>query len=208
MFVIEKWTQKLKISQEHSRAPMSSHESLWALMSTVFYGTKALCVVWVSWRYAHECSWKLMSAVGAMRPCSWVLMVSCECSWMLISTHECGTIVPWALLSTIEGPWPLLVTHKPLKATMSTRDHGTMVQTALVSADKHSWAGPHSANTTHSTLALNLTVLIVVNGWSRVLMGGLECSWVVLSAHGRSWILPSDHECVFSWFSNKKNVNF
>ena len=160
---------------------MSTHESLWALMSTVNYGTKALCVVWVSWRYAHEYSLKLMSAVGAMRSCSWVLIVAYECSWMLISTHECFVMVPWVLMITNEGPWPLLSTHEPLLATMSTHDHGTMTQTALMSADKPSWAWLHSAHTTHSALVPNLTVLISVHGWSRVLMGGLECSWALLN---------------------------
>ena len=54
-----------------------------SLMSTVNYGTKVLCMVWVLWRYAHECSLKLMSAVGTVSSCSWVLMV-------LKHTYECG----------------------------------------------------------------------------------------------------------------------
>ena len=150
-------------------------------MSTVNYGTKALCMVWVSWRYAHEYSLKLMSAVDAMTPCSWVHMVAYECSWMLISTHECGAMVPWALMSTNEGPWPLLSTHEPLWATVSTHDHGTMTQTSLMSADKHSWAWRHSAHTAHSALLPNLTVFISVHGWSRMLMGGLEGSLALLN---------------------------
>ena len=171
----------LKSTHEHSWVLMSTHVSLWAHMSTVNYGTKALCVVLVSWRYAHECSLKLRSAVGAMRPCSWVLMVAYECSWMLISTHECGAMAPWALMITNEGPWPFLSTREPLKATMSTHDHGTMTQTALMSADKHSWAWHHSAHTPHSALVPSLTVLISMHGWSKVLMSSLECSWALMN---------------------------
>ena len=48
--------------------------------STQEHGAKALWVIWAPCHYALKCSLALMSAVGAMAPCSWGFMVAYECS--------------------------------------------------------------------------------------------------------------------------------
>ena len=118
-------------------------------MSTVNYGTKALCMVWVSWRYAHECSLKLMSAFGAMRPCSWVLMVAYERSWMLKAIMSVAPLRQkhswalmrahghsWALMSPYKQQWALMIMapwHKqPSWALISIHEHGAIAPIPLM----------------------------------------------------------------------------
>ena len=81
----------LKITQEYSGSLKSTHEHLWALMSTDKYCAKALWVVKAPWRQTHEHLWALMGAVGAKynaHECSWLLMSAHENSWMLMRSPE------------------------------------------------------------------------------------------------------------------------
>ena len=89
----------LKSTLGYSRVPKNTHKPSWALMSTVQNGANALEVVC---HYAYVCSLALMSAIGDMGTCKWVLMVACEWSCMLISTHECGHMSPWVPMATLE----------------------------------------------------------------------------------------------------------
>ena len=88
LFINESRTWTLRITQEYSGALKSTHEQSWALVSTDMYGAKALWVGMAPWHQAHKCSLLLMSAVGAMVPCSWVLMATYECSWILMNAYE------------------------------------------------------------------------------------------------------------------------
>ena len=114
----------LKSTHEHSRAPMSPHEHSWAVMSTFKYGANALWVVWGPWRNTHECLLTLMSAVCAMTPGSWVLMVA-------YNAHECSRV---AL-----GP------REHMATIMSAFKHSW----PHISNQEHSLTWPHGTNSTH-----------------------------------------------------------
>ena len=91
LFITESRTQTHRITQEGSRVPMSTQEHPWATMSNHEHSWALLGMVqkhyeWY-WRNAHECLSALMSAVCAMAPCLWLLMVAYKCSWVLKSCH-------------------------------------------------------------------------------------------------------------------------
>ena len=185
MFFTESRTQTFRITQEHSRSPMSTQEHPQALMSSVKYIAKALWVVWVPYYHAHESLSELMSAVCSTVPSSWAFMVAYKCLWELKSGHWPSLV----LMSAYEYLWALISNYEQSCAwchdTNSTHE-----------CQKHSWAFHHGGHTTYSAFATYLTVFLSAH----------ECSWALLSAHGHSSAVLSDRECLSSWFSNKQKV--
>ena len=167
---------------------MNPHKHFLALLSIDDYGCKVLWVLKDPWRQNHECLLALMSAVGAMVPCSWVLMVAYECSWGLMNVQGC----PKSIISAHEGPWRhtlgahkhswvFMITHDHSYGAMSTQEHGTIALTALIGGNENLWAWCHGAITTQSALAQYISVLTSAH----------ECSWVLLSAPEYSWVILS-----------------
>ena len=58
---------------------MSPHEHSLAPHSIYDYGIKMLSVLKDQWRHNHACLLALMSVVGAIVSCSWMLMSDNEC---------------------------------------------------------------------------------------------------------------------------------
>ena len=132
--------QELRITQDHSRVPMITQENPWPLMSTVKYGNKALWVVWAPMCYIHECLSALKSAVHAMVPCSWVLMVAYKGSWVLKSDNGPSLVLLSANGAMAQNSWMQMCMHDHTYVTMSTLEHGPMAPTVIMSSNGHSWA--------------------------------------------------------------------
>ena len=93
----------------------------------------------------------LMNTPGTMTPCL--------CSWLIMTIPKQS----WAVKSTHKQPWALIfIVPQNSWACMIIIEHCTMVLWALMAP----WA---------------LMVLISAHECSVGLMGGLECSWVILS---------------------------
>ena len=111
-------SRQRKNTQEQAWALMSMHRPLWTLISTDKYGAKALLVLKAPWRQAHKCSLVLMSVVGAIAPCSWVLMATYMCSWMLKNIYEHIKTFhhdhSWTLMNTHGHSWALISNHEHL----------------------------------------------------------------------------------------------
>ena len=91
---------------------------------------------------------------------------------MLVSAH--GYLL--VLMSAHEWSIAAMSTHKHSYAAMKNMN---MAPTALMSANKHSWAWCHGASSTHSALA----------PYSLILMSAQERLWVVMSASEESWMI-------------------
>ena len=188
MFINESRTWTLPITQEYSGALMSPYKHFLASLSIDDYGCKVLWVLKDPWHHNHECLLALMSAVGAMAPCSWVFMAAYEYSWGLMNAQGCPRALisahDWSLhhtLGTHKHSWVFMSTHEHSYVAMSTQEHGTIAPTALMRSNEHLWAWCHGAIPTHSALAPYISVLKSAH----------DCSWVLLSAPEYSWVILS-----------------
>ena len=90
LFINESKSWTLPITQEYSGALMSPYKHFLASLSIDDYGCKVLWVLKDPWHHNHECLLALMSAVCAMTPGSWMLMVAYnahECSRVAVGPH-------------------------------------------------------------------------------------------------------------------------
>ena len=171
---------------------MSMHRPLLTLISTDKYGAKALWVEKAPWRQAHKCSLVLMSTVGTIAPCSWVLMATYKCSWMRKNIYE--HIRTWHH----DHSWAVISTHGHSWALISTHEHSWGVQSAEESLMR---------TQEYSGALMNSFKYVALVPW--VLMSAVEaycksanaCFWVVMSVFGTlapcSWVHMVDDGC--SW---------
>ena len=186
MFINESRTWTLPITQEYSGALMSPYKHFLASLSIDDYGCKVLWVLKDPWHHNHECLLALMSAVGAMAPCSWVFMAAYEYSWGLMNAQGCPRALisahDWSLhhtLGTHKHSWVFMSTHEHSYVAMSTQEHGTIAPTALMRSNEHLWAWRHGA-----------TVLTKCGNVPRICCGNLlSCSILeAVASLGIRWL--------------------
>ena len=171
-------------------------------MSTENYGAKALCMV---------------CGMGVMVLCSWMLIKAHECCWCHEAMFMCAHGCLWVLMNVHKYSWVwhhgTISTHEHYWGPMATLEH----LWALINNIEQSWSWQHGTNSPHERWQAfmsmvswhNIPLIVPLHhtyhcSWG--LMASIEYSWAVLSAHGHSWMLPSDPECLSSWFSNKQKM--
>ena len=182
-------------TQDHSWVPMRTPDYSRALMSTHKYGEMTLLLVVNAHGAIAKCSWLLRSPYDL-----WVILVQChhanEYWWLFMSTQEHSGVWLHGTQSTNEHYWALMGAFEP--------------SLVLMTAQEQSGAGCRGTNITHKHAGAFMNIELWRNEhlWSLMVPFPhiYKCSWGLISAHGFSWLLLSDPEWSFTWFSNKQKM--